>query len=109
MRSRQPIHESIDQAMFVLPCDNCGMGVIERWWIKKLRPKYNRQSLIPIKRIRANANAKKVGRPATGQEPTRTFRLSDELWNALKLRAYQEETTPSKVIREFLQRYVRRK
>lgn len=49
---------------------------------------------------------KKKGRPATGETPNRTVRVSDGLWNAAKDKAEEEGTTVSDVVNTCLTKYV---
>lgn len=49
---------------------------------------------------------RKPGRPATGQKPQHTVRMSDERWNALGEKAEQARTDRGKVLNELSAWYV---
>lgn len=49
---------------------------------------------------------KKRGRPATGETPNRTVRVSDPLWTAAKNKAEEEGKTVSDVVNTCLTKYV---
>ena len=46
-----------------------------------------------------------MGRPATGQTPVRSVRISDPIWNEAKSNAEAEGLTISDVIARLLDRY----
>jgi hypothetical protein len=56
---------------------------------------------------RVSQEKRKIGRPATGRDPNRSIRMSDERWEALDKKSKQAGSDRAKVVNDLAAWYVR--